>query len=326
MKTEKLSGVDAFVVFDIESAEQSIGVTRLAPKVLVDGATWLARTETYRYASLGMQVGGASAGINAKENRDEAVAGFVAEVEPWVASGRFLTLPGKGLSVDGLAPLRAADDRPDLIWSDGAAVRAAGVVAAAVAACPGGLDGRAVAIEGLDVAGDELVAQLLAAGAVISAVSIGKGGAVAPDGSGFDAEQLAGGLDLTEPSGAALAAPVDVLLAGSKAGAIDHLAAATVQAGVVVPYGAIPVTAKALATFGRSGTKVLPDFLTTAGTVFVTESATVDDASRAAADAIAAGISTVIDADDGPLLAACRRAEAFLATWVDPLPFGRPIA
>jgi hypothetical protein len=29
---------------------------------------------------------------------------------------------------------------------------------------------------------------------------------------------------------------------------------------------------------------------------------------------------------DGPLLASCYRAEAFLATWQTKLPFGRPLA
>jgi hypothetical protein len=34
----KLAATDAFVVFDLEGAERSVGPTRLAPKILVDGA------------------------------------------------------------------------------------------------------------------------------------------------------------------------------------------------------------------------------------------------------------------------------------------------
>ena len=30
--------------------------------------------------------------------------------------------------------------------------------------------------------------------------------------------------------------------------------------------------------------------------------------------------------DDGPFLGACYAAEAFLSTWQDELPFGRPLA
>ena len=68
----------------------------------MDGATALARTLTYRFASFERQVGGASAGINAKpDDRAAAVAAFVEEVEPLVADRRFLTEPGRGVSADG---------------------------------------------------------------------------------------------------------------------------------------------------------------------------------------------------------------------------------
>lgn len=336
VKTEKLTGVDAFVVFDVEAAEHSAGITRLAPKVLVDGATWLARSQTYQFASFERQIGGASAGINAAADaRAEAIAGFVAEVEPWVASSRFVTLPGKGVSADDLAPLRAVDPRPDLVWSDGAAITAAGVVAAADAAT-GGLDGRTIAIEGFDPIAVHVARGAVAQGARVVAVATVKGTAI--DEAGFDPDTLAElfsahgpafiGELTTEPlpAGAVLGATADVLLAGSKAGAIDHTSAAVVQATVVVPHGAIPVTAKGVAVLRRAGTAVLPDFVTTAGLVFATDATTIDEAGDAAATAISAVIAEVAGAEDGPLLAACRRAEAFLATWVDPLPFGRPLA
>ena len=41
---------------------------------------------------------------------------------------------------------------------------------------------------------------------------------------------------------------------------------------------------------------------------------------------VAAVLGEVMDHPDGPLLASCYRAEAFLATWCEQLPFGRPIA
>jgi hypothetical protein len=62
----KLGATDAFVVFDLDGASRSVGPTRLAPKILVDGAELLARSATYLFASFGHQVGGASAGINAR--------------------------------------------------------------------------------------------------------------------------------------------------------------------------------------------------------------------------------------------------------------------
>ena len=41
---------------------------------------------------------------------------------------------------------------------------------------------------------------------------------------------------------------------------------------------------------------------------------------------IGALASDLVTHDDGPLLAGCYRAEAFLSTWRDELPFGRPLA
>ena len=65
MTTRKLSTTDAFVVVDLPDAPVAAGVVRLAPKVLIDGATWLARSQTYQFAVFGRKASGASAGINA---------------------------------------------------------------------------------------------------------------------------------------------------------------------------------------------------------------------------------------------------------------------
>jgi len=37
-------------------------------------------------------------------------------------------------------------------------------------------------------------------------------------------------------------------------------------------------------------------------------------------------VAEVADHDDGPIIGACMRAEAFLSDWQDDLPFGRPMA
>jgi hypothetical protein len=36
-------------------------------------------------------------------------------------------------------------------------------------------------------------------------------------------------------------------------------------------------------------------------------------------------VGEVLGDDEGPVLGACERAEAFLGTWMEALPFGRPI-
>ena len=84
MKVDKLTGTDGFVVNDLDDAVTSVGIVRLAPKVLRDGAQLLARSVTYAFAAFGVAGhGGASAGINATpDRRAEALAAFLDEVRP----------------------------------------------------------------------------------------------------------------------------------------------------------------------------------------------------------------------------------------------------
>src|SRR5687767_796186 len=90
MQLHKLSSTDGFIAFDLDDAP-AVGVVRLAPKVLRDGAELLARSTTYAAASFGLRVRGASGGINAKpDDRDAALAAFVEEVTELVESERWL--------------------------------------------------------------------------------------------------------------------------------------------------------------------------------------------------------------------------------------------
>ncbi|MBU6330134.1 MAG: hypothetical protein KGR18_09315 [Acidobacteria bacterium] len=337
MTTRRLSTVDAFVITDLDDAPLSVGIVRQAPKLLVEGAGWLARSQTYQFASFERQVGGASAGINAPaEARAEAIAAFVAEFTP--DSGTVLLDAGKGLGPGEIGALRAADPRPAAAVEEAARLRRAGIVAATELAL-GGLDGRAIAIEGVDTAGPELAAALVAGGARIVAVSTASGTALSE--SGFDPTQLAEALGAhradcvkelgveARPGWAVHGAAADALLVGSKPGALDHNGAAHVKATAVVPTASLPVTAKALANLGRRGVAVLPDFIVTAGPLAAWPSS--GDAPTSVSDAAAgalvtAALSEVLGSPQGALLAACERAESFLRTWRSELPFGRPIA
>lgn len=338
MTTRKLTSTDAFVVVDLPEAPVAAGIVRLAPKVLVDGATWLARTQTYQFAVFGRRASGASAGINAAaDGRVEALAAFVGEVGPDAAAGALLLEPGRGVGADDLADLRGSDPRPAAWWDQRDELRAVGVAAAAATASGGSLDGRTVAIEGFDANGPALAAALSAAGATIVAVGTASGTVAAADGlvptalteawsahgAGFPAE-----LGEAGPAGAVLHAAADVLVVGSKAGALGHEAVPGVQARLVVPSGPIPVTAKALAALGRAGTVVLPDFLTTAGHLAAWPDGGGEppaDLPAAAADLVAGAVGGVLDHPSGPVLGACEQAETFLASWAE-IPFGRPIA
>ena len=292
VKIHTLSSTDAFIAFDLDDAP-AVGVTRLARKVLQDGATLLARSTTYSFASFGIEMGGASAGINATgDDVDPAVASFMDETKELVSSGRWATDPGLGLTEDDLAPLRIDDTRPEDLWigSLRAQLVALGAVAAAGAFRDGGLDGASATLVG-----------------------------TAPE---VDAARLALDRDGVQITGGDLDAECDLLFLAGKAGMLDHEAAATVRADIVVPLTPVPVTARAHAVLSQAGRVHLPDFLTTAAPLLHAHAA---DGSEPV-DRIASVVSELAPEGTGLWLAAAERAEDFLRTWQTELPFGRPLA
>ena len=291
MKYQKLSSTDAFIVFDLDDAP-AVGTTRLARKILRDGAELLARSTTYAFASFELQMGGGSAGINAEgDDRDAAVASYVDEVKELVSSGRWATDPGLGLTEDDLAELRIADTRPRALWTDGLAdaLTAQGAVAAAGAARDG-LAGATCAAVGTGPVLDQLRPAVAEAGA----------------------SMVDGGVDAT----------CDVLFLAGKAGMLDHDAAAQVQADVVVPLTPVPVTARAHAVLSQAGRIHVPDFLSTAAPLLHAHATDGADP----VDRVAAVVAELSTAEAGLWMAAVLRAEDFLRSWQDELPFGRPLA
>jgi hypothetical protein len=281
----KLSSTDAFYVVDLDGAPSAAGSVRCAKKILVDGAEALARRLTYAYASLGLQVSGASAGINVEgEGRDAAIGAFVAELRPAADDGSLLWSAAKGVGTDELEGL---GPRPP---SNTEALFAAGAVAC-VRAARGSLDGARVALEDVGHGGPELSGAFEAAGATVIAV-------------GADA----------------LGADADVVGVGSRNGVIDHENVIGFAGRTIVPLAPLAVTTRALADGRRAGVTILPDFVTTAGSL-VRGDTTPD----AVAERIGSIITEVAGHEDGLVLGACERAEAFLLTWRDDLPSGRPI-
>ncbi|MFP5254807.1 MAG: hypothetical protein ACLGI8_03045 [Acidimicrobiia bacterium] len=287
MQLHKLTSTDGFIVFDLDDAP-AVGIVRLAPKVLRDGAELLARSTTYAAASFGLQLRGASGAINAKpDDRDAAVAAFLAEVTELVETDRWLPGPGLGVTPDDLAPLPRAEQRA--VAFDQTATGESAVAAAAGAL--GSLGGARVAI-----VGSGPVAEAAAAAAAA------RGATAEPD-AGMDAD-------------------CDVLLVAGKAGALEHDLAATVKARVVVPLTPVPVTARALAVLGRGGTVVVPDFLSTAAPLLA---AFAPDGGEPL-ERVETSVAELAGEGTGLWMAACLRAEGFLRTWQSELPFGRPLA
>ncbi len=299
MKISKLTTTDAFVALDLEDAP-SLGAVRCARKILQGGAKDMARSLTYSFASFGMQRGGASAGINAEaDSAPEAIAAFVAELETEVGAGRQSFVPGKGVSPEALLAFAELDSRGD----DGLATQlsALGPVVAAEAAL-GSLDGRLVAIEGFGESGAAMADAAKSRGAEVVEISM-------TDGS--------------------VAAEADVLLTGSKMGIINHETAAKLQVKAVVPHAPLPYTARALAVMQAAEIVVVPDFLATAGPLFAwwpPGDPEPDAIVAHATEAIATAVTEAAEHADGLFLGACYKAEAFLSTWQDTLPFGRPLA
>ena len=293
MRIHKLSSTDAFVAFDLDDTP-SVGVTRLARKVLTDGAELLARSTTYAFASFGIQMGGASAGINAEgDARDPAVAAFVEEMRAAVAEGRWATDPALGLTEADLAPLRIDDRRPAELWTAGLAptLTGQGAVAAAGAARDGGLAGATCAFVGK--------------GPVVDAAR--------------EAAEAAGA---TVAEGDAVDTTADVLFLAGKAGMLEHEAVPSIAAGTVVPLTAVPVTARAHAELTKAGKVHVPDFLSTAAPLLHAHAEGGSDPVAAVADKV----RSLASHGPGMWLAAVEEAEAFLGTWRDELPFGRPLA
>ena len=264
MRIRKLASTNAFVAVDLDGGPGQ-GVVRLAPKILQGGAKDRARSMTYSLACLGQRETGVSAGINATPDEGgAALAAFVEEVAGWDDGYRFEA--GKGVAPSDLGSLNveAGDPLP-------------GVVAAAMAACPG----AATAVT--DVDDPSPLAGLLA-------------------GHGVEV------LEVDDP----LTAAADLLFVGAGVGAVDHDGADGLGAKVVVPTVRLAVTTRALAMCSRRGIVVLPDFVVLAAPL----------AGNGEAKAV---LAEVLDHADGPVLGACERAEAFLGSWQDELPFGRPI-
>ena len=343
MALQKLENANAFVVRDLDTEAPAIGIVRSAPKILQGGAKELARSQTYQLAILEMQHQGASCGVNAApEARDETMAAFCAELLPAVESGSLMLSAAKGVSADQLATLSAADARSDVRLADVNGVsntaHLTGVGAVAAAGAARDLDGARVAIENFDEAGLAVARAASKAGAKVTAISTSAGAAMNDD--GFDVHALAAGLtekgadlvaDLGDeelPFWRILGADVDVLFAGSKAGLIDHKNGENIKASVLVPTGPIPYTTKGALTIERQGVTVLPDFVTTAGGLLAGFPDSDDQAAleSSIADRVGSITSSLLGKDASPILEACFQAEAFLKTWRDELPFGRPFA
>jgi glutamate dehydrogenase (NAD(P)+) len=336
----ELSSVPGFVVFDMPGAAMSAGGTRLAPDVSVAEVALLARAMTYKYGVLGVRVGGAKAGVRGDplDRADKAalMARFCAEIKPMADEGRLLTGPDMGTAEEDFAPLRERRAVPGAISAvvDGVpfedVLTGYGVAAAAAAALDGGWDGRSVAIEGFGKVGGGVAREVVRRGGRVVAVSTLAGCVASP--AGLDVEWLLalrrehGDECVThygrpvEPPAWLFSVDADVVVPGTRPGAIDARVAAALPASVrvVAPAANVPYTAAGAEVLGERGITALPDFVCNSGAVLGYRSAP-----DTAPPEVLAKVGTTIGEltgellghPDGPLVGAFERAAGFVRGW-----------
>lgn len=302
MALTKLSSTDAFIVTDGGNADApATGVVRTGKKILQSSAKDLARSVSYSFAAFEVQRVGASAGINAVgDDVAPAIEAFSSEVVDRVQSGALQLDAGKGTDPDALSPLADAANRPAMAGSLEAT--SAGVLAAGAWANGGSLDGATFAVEGAGPVVEQITADLVSAGATQVIVEAAE-----------------------KKPWMIWGANADLIFAGSKPGTLTHQGAPFVKAKAIVPWGPIPFTTKAFAELVRNDVTMVPDFLSAAGGLLP---GNVDGSAESAAD-IGALVTAALEAsahEDGVLLGACYRAEAFIDSWLGEKLFGRPLA
>jgi len=341
----ELDSVPGFLVFDLPGVPLSAGGTRLAPDVSLAEVALLARAMTYKYAALGVRVGGAKAGVRGdpadRAGRAALMARFCAEVRPLTDAGRFMTGPDMGTAEEDFAPLRERRAAPaaiaalvdgvpfeDMLTGYGVAVAAE---VALGAKCGWRWDGHSVAIEGFGKVGGGVAREVARRGGRVVAVST-VAGCIA-DASGLDVELLlalrgehgdACVLRYGRPAGLPrqlfTAVNADVVVPGTRPGTIGDRTAASLPPGVrvVAPAANVPYTAPGADVLRRRGIMALPDFVCNAGAVIGYRSA----AGATPAEVLATVEATVTELTlealrhpGGPLAGACERAGRFLRSW-----------
>ena len=348
----ELSSVPGFVVFDLPGVPRSAGGTRLAPDVTVAEVALLARAMTYKYAVLGVRVGGAKAGVRGDpadhEARAALMARFCAEIAPLADTGRLMTGPDMGTTEDDFAPLRRSNAVPAAISAvvDGVPfedlLTGYGVAAAAEVALNArdgggtnrgnrGWDGRTVAIEGFGKVGGGVAHEVTRRGGRVVAVSTLAGCLADP--SGLDVEAL---LTLRRTHGDACvrhygpptgppaelftAVDADVIVPGTRPGVINGRTAGSLPPGVLVmaPAANVPYTAQGADVLRQRGIVALPDFVCNVGAVLgyrAAADATTDEVLASVGATISGLILDVMDHPVGPLAGAYERGDEFLRSW-----------
>lgn len=347
MRTVDLTSTPGFAIYDLADADGYAGEIRLGPKLIANNAVMGMRHQTYVFAALGMKRSGASVGLKSEPADAQAAVDAVAqELEAELAAGPTeggLTLDaGLRLNLDLIASITKHDNRNPIRLDDRDGVsfgdELIGVGAAAAAGAVASLASARVAIANFNAAGVAIAREVAAAGGVVTAISTSAGTATGE----FTADALSeawatGGADCVkalagddEPAKpwAIYGADAEVVFCGGAPGALSGDGAQMVGTTPVVSFAPAAVSAKALAVLRGAGATAVPEFVTCIGPTLASAApldATHDSLRAEVATKVAELVGESVQHDDGCFMGACYAAEAFMSSWVDELPFGRPM-
>ncbi len=327
----RLKTVDGFIAFDLDDCRVNAGGTRLAPDVSEGEVRLLARAMTYKFAALGLEMGGAKAVVRGRaEDRAELMRRYCEEIRPLVESVRFLTGPDLGTFEADFAPLRRPGETGVMSQPmDGISfedvLTGFGVVVAAEAAL-GSLAGRSVAVEGFGKVGGGVAREAVRRGAKVVAVSTLAGCVTNADGIDVEelwrlrasrGDELVGHLGLeVRPPATLFEVEADVLVPGARTGVIDAERARRVAVSVIAPAANVSYVRGAPEILGARGILALPDFICNAGAVLgyvSTTIATHREMLELVARRITDLVATAVAHPRGAFAGECALAEKFLS-------------
>ena len=278
VETRQLETTTGFVIYDLPDAETYAGPARLGAKLAPGNATMLVRHQTYVFAVLEQKKSGATVGFKVDpEAGAEAITAAAAELADELTDGTLVVSPGLRLDTAQLEAFLVNDPRSVMRTDDRDGVsfenELVGVGAAvAAAAVTGGLEGKRVAIEGLDANGVAIAREIQTQGGTVARVSTAKGCVTGE----FDAATLADAFMSSGPAAVEQLGEVgkpweiwkgdvDALFVGSKPGAMSGEGANTVGSTPVIATSPAAISSKALAVMRQNGTTAVADFVTAVG-------------------------------------------------------------
>jgi glutamate dehydrogenase/leucine dehydrogenase len=288
------TGMKGVIVIDCTTLGRGAGGgIRMLPDITTEEIAGLARAMTYKFASLGVPVGGAKSGIWADptikgEERRGLMRAFGRAAKPLIESGLSF---GADIGTEG-SDLPIIYEGAELEWTsagllteekDGEPlenhVTGYGVAVAAKAACNfAGIDikGTSVAIEGFGKVGGGVARYITEMGAKVVALSTIHGAIYNENGLDvgklLEARKTSGDIAVSEYEDAKhlgkeeiFLLPIDILIPGARPYVITAKNAGQVQAKIISSIANIPTTDEAEEILFQKGVQVIPDFISNAG-------------------------------------------------------------